>query len=168
MPIPTTKDFAAAAGVSLATVDRVLNGRRGVRQQTIDRVNAAIRDIGYVRDLAAANLARKREYVFVFVLPDRTDQFLSTIVRAVEETGAALSRERVLARVVRVRSDDPHAVVLALGSLSQEAVDGVAIMAPETPQSRELDSAHQGPRHCGRYLCFRSAQRAAGPVHRHR
>ena len=137
MPIPTTKDLAAAAGVSLATVDRVLNGRKGVRQQTIDRVNAAIRDIGYVRDLAAANLARKREYVFVFVLPDRTDQFLSTIVRAIEETGAALSRERVLARVVRVRSDDPHAVVLALGSLSQEAVDGVAIMAPETPQSRD-------------------------------
>ena len=137
MPKPTTKDLAAAAGVSLATVDRVLNGRSGVRQRTIDRVNQAIRDIGFVRDLAAANLARQREYVFAFVLPDRTDEFLATIVRTVEETGAALFRERVSARVVRVPSNDPHAVVQALSGLAAEAVDGVAIMAPETPQSRD-------------------------------
>ncbi len=137
MAIPTAKDLAAAAGVSLATVDRVLNGRSGVRRQTIERVNAAIREIGFVRDVAAANLARKREYVFAFVLPDRTDEFLSTIVQTVAETSAAFSRERVSARVIRTRTDDPHAVVQALETLAADGVDGVAIMAPETPQSRD-------------------------------
>ncbi len=49
----TVYDIAAAAGVSLATVDRVLNRRPGVRLVTREKVEAAIRDIGYVRDVAA-------------------------------------------------------------------------------------------------------------------
>ena len=51
---PTVHDIAAAAGVSLATVDRVLNQRPGVREVTRLRVEDAIRSIGYVRVVAAA------------------------------------------------------------------------------------------------------------------
>jgi len=47
MPRPTVNDIAEAAGVSLATVDRVLNARRGVREKTVSRVNAAIEKLGY-------------------------------------------------------------------------------------------------------------------------
>ena len=43
---PTTKDLAKAAGVSLATVDRVLNRRPGVRKETVDAVTAAGRLAG--------------------------------------------------------------------------------------------------------------------------
>ena len=57
---PTTKDLAKAAGVSLATVDRVLNGRSGVRKKTVDAVNCAIQEIGFERNQVAATLARKR------------------------------------------------------------------------------------------------------------
>ena len=64
---PTVNDIARVAGVSLATVDRVLNSRPGVREVTIERVNKAIRELGYVRDQAAANLARGRTYNFLFV-----------------------------------------------------------------------------------------------------
>jgi len=53
---PTVNDIARVAGVSLATVDRVLNGRSGVRSLTIAKVNKAIDELGYVRDTAAANL----------------------------------------------------------------------------------------------------------------
>ncbi|EFG2885986.1 LacI family transcriptional regulator, partial [Escherichia coli] len=38
---PTVHDVARAAGVSLATVDRVINGREGVREATVLRVEAA-------------------------------------------------------------------------------------------------------------------------------
>jgi LacI family transcriptional regulator len=49
----TVHDVARAAGVSLATVDRVLNGRPGVRAATAEKVEAAIAEIGFQRDLSA-------------------------------------------------------------------------------------------------------------------
>jgi len=54
---PTTIDIANAAGVSLATVDRVLNDRAGVSPKTQARVNDAIKKLGYVRDLSAMLIA---------------------------------------------------------------------------------------------------------------
>ena len=48
MPRPTVKDIAKTANVSLATVDRVLNERTGVRQFTIDKVLKVIDEIGLV------------------------------------------------------------------------------------------------------------------------
>ena len=65
----TINDIARVAKVSLATVDRVLNARPGVREKTVQKVHKAIADLGYVRDTAAANLARGRVYNFVFILP---------------------------------------------------------------------------------------------------
>ena len=53
---PTTKDLAKEAGVSRATIDRVLNGREGVKAKTVDKVNAAIKKLGFVRNISAANL----------------------------------------------------------------------------------------------------------------
>ena len=46
---PTTKDLAKAAGVSRATVDRVLNSREGVAKRTVERVNHAIEKLGFRR-----------------------------------------------------------------------------------------------------------------------
>ncbi|WP_367648140.1 LacI family DNA-binding transcriptional regulator [Ruegeria arenilitoris] len=42
-------DIARVAGASLATVDRVLNARPGVRGFTIEKVNKAIAELGYIR-----------------------------------------------------------------------------------------------------------------------
>ena len=47
---PTVHDVASEAGVSLATVDRVLNKRAGVKTTTVARVEAAIARLGFVRD----------------------------------------------------------------------------------------------------------------------
>jgi LacI family transcriptional regulator len=81
---PTVNDIAREAGVSLATVDRVLNARPGVREKTISAVNDAITRLGYVRNVAAANLARQRVYRFLFVLPDVQSQFILALRAAIE------------------------------------------------------------------------------------
>lgn len=134
---PTTKDLAKAAGVSLATVDRVLNQRAGVRAATADRVQKAIENIGFVRDLSAANLARGKEYRLLFMLPEHNDPFTDLIEAAVAEANAALVHERASAEIVRVAADDPYRLTEQLDRLCPDTIDGVAIMVPETPQVRD-------------------------------
>ena len=134
---PTTKDLAQAAGVSLATVDRVLNGRAGVRQPTVDVVNEAIERIGFVRNLSAANLARGRTYRFEYLLPRYGDQFLETVVAHIEEAREVFASESIDVRHRRVVSEEPHQVAQLLSAIDLEVLDGVALMAPESPQVRD-------------------------------
>lgn len=134
---PTTKDLAKAAGVSLATVDRVLNGRSGVREKTVRAVNEAIERIGFERNQVAATLARQRAYRFAFALPRFGDEFLEEIVERIREFDKAGRAEMVEADVIRIDDHDPHRAARTLSRLSAEDVDGIAIMAPETPQIRD-------------------------------
>ncbi len=138
---PTTKDLARAAGVSLATVDRVLNGRPGVRRATVDAVNDAIDQLGFVRNLSAANLARRRTYRLRFLLPVAGDEFLETLIAHVEEAREAFAAEFVDISWARVIGGDPHQTARLLSAISLDELDGVAIMAPESPQVRDA-TAH--------------------------
>lgn len=134
---PTTKDLAKAAGVSLATVDRVLNGRAGVREKTVEAVNEAIERIGFERNQVAATLARQRAYRFAFALPRSGDEFLEEIIDRIREFDRAGRAEMVEVDVLRLDDQDPHRAARTLSRLSPEDLDGVAIMAPETPQIRD-------------------------------
>jgi LacI family transcriptional regulator len=134
---PTTKDLAKHAGVSRATVDRVLNGREGVKQKTIIRVNKAIEQLGFVRNLSAANLAKNKSYRFTFVLPSSGDLFLREIVRHIQEADSILVDDMMSIRIEPLDENDPHGIAAYLSTLSTDTVDGVAIMAPETPQVRD-------------------------------
>ncbi len=137
MSRPTTKDLAKVAGVSLATIDRVLNSRPGVRQTTIDRVNHAIKEIKFVRDFSAANLARSKKYEMVFLLPDHDDEFICSIRKAITEANLSLAHERINVTATPAPTSDPHRLAEEIDKLSKLGVDGVAIMAPETPQVRD-------------------------------
>ncbi|MBS3786395.1 MAG: LacI family DNA-binding transcriptional regulator, partial [Gammaproteobacteria bacterium] len=134
---PTVHDIAKEAGVSLATVDRVLNDRPGVRQKTIDKVMAAAERLGYVRDTSAANLAKRRQYRFAFILPTGPSQFVEALESALREAATSHVAERMLINTIRVPQRDPHAIVRALQALDPERLDGVALMVPETPQVRD-------------------------------
>jgi len=84
----TIEDVAEEAGVSIATVDRVLNGRAAVRPQTADRVEKAIRRLNYQPDRLAARLARAREYRFCFILPEGANAFMMTLGDALFRRGS--------------------------------------------------------------------------------
>jgi LacI family transcriptional regulator len=75
---PTIYDVARVAGVSIASVSRVLNGRRNPRQETKDSVMQAVAELGFVPDGAARALsARLKEVVGVVVRrpsPSDTDE----------------------------------------------------------------------------------------------
>ncbi|MEM9320136.1 MAG: LacI family DNA-binding transcriptional regulator [Pseudomonadota bacterium] len=134
---PTVHDIAKVAGVSLATVDRVLNARPGVRERTVARVQEAVSQLGYVRDTNAANLARRRTYRFGIILPDGKGQFLRGLRAAIDEAAAGPLGERCYVRQTLVPSRDHTALVRALNALERASLDGVAIMANETPVVRD-------------------------------
>ncbi|WP_434612437.1 LacI family DNA-binding transcriptional regulator [Tabrizicola sp. M-4] len=137
MTRPTVIDIAREAGVSLATVDRVLNARPGVRAKTIDAVQDAIARLGYVRDMAAANLARSRSYRMVALLPDTDSQFVQTLADALTEAAALAAASRTELDLRRYPPEDMHILAERLAALSPEDVAGVALMAPETPVIRD-------------------------------
>src|SRR5262245_61617905 len=59
----TIFDVARVAGVSHATVSRVVNGRQNVRDETRERVEVAMRELGYVAHVSARALASGRTQV---------------------------------------------------------------------------------------------------------
>ena len=138
---PTVIDIAREAGVSLATVDRVLNERPGVREKTILAVSDAITKLGYVRDLAAANLARQRNYRMAFVLPDTKSQFVQTLRAELATAAVVAMAARTEIDVISFPAEDPHALAALLMDLPEKGISGVALMAPETPILRDAIKA---------------------------
>ena len=134
---PTINDIARVAGVSLATVDRVLNARSGVRTSTIEKVQNAIAELGYVRDTAAANLARRRRYRLAFILPDTRNEFVEAIEAALDEQAERSALDRTQIIIQKTPAFDGEAIVALLDDLEPSEVDGVAIFGPETPSVRD-------------------------------
>ncbi len=130
---PTVNDIARVAGVSLATVDRVINERSGVRTVTIERVNNAIRELGYIRDTAAANLARSRTYRFLFILPTGDNEFIASLEAQIAEFSKSSISDRTILSIVKIEAFDPNAELEVINSIDSNAVDGLAIFGPDTP-----------------------------------
>lgn len=130
---PTVNDVAKMAGVSLATVDRVLNERPGVRSVTIEKVLGAVTSLGYVRDAAAANLARKRFYRFMFILPETSNEFVQALERDIAWLATCNTHQRTSFSCLKVAPFDPQALVSALDDLDANDTDGVGVFGPDTP-----------------------------------
>jgi len=109
----TLKDIAREAGVSVATLDRVLHGRPGVREDTARRVREAIDRHGFRPFAAGAELAKGRSGKFAFVMPDGSNVFMSMILQHIAEMSGWLAARRAsVSRLprpastrMRVRSD---------------------------------------------------------------
>lgn len=120
------KDVAAAAGVSTATVSRVLSpGEVGapVREQTRVRVEKAIDELGYRPNDLARALLQQRTATIGLVLPDIANPYYPPLVRAVEDGAAQRGY-----RVVLCNTDRDQAKAAAyLDVLVKTRVDGIII-----------------------------------------
>src|SRR5881392_1529013 len=96
----TLRDIARSAGVSLATVDRVLHNRPGVRPDTARRVREAIERNAFQPHVAAAELARGRVRRFAFVMPFGANPFMQQILSHLGEMSAWLSARRLAVQTV--------------------------------------------------------------------
>lgn len=79
------RDVAAKAGVSTATVSHVLNGTRGSKLQTRQRVLAAIQELGYSQNQAGRDLARGRSSLLGLIISDIRNPFFPEVTAAFQE-----------------------------------------------------------------------------------
>jgi LacI family transcriptional regulator, galactose operon repressor len=131
--VVTLYDVARQAGVSIATVSRVLHGQESVRETTSARVRAAIEELGYVPDGAAQSLARNRKDVIGLVCVEHTGLnpnqydiesmsllFYDEVMRGAE----ALIRDRHWSLLITYLREDE-----LLAGYSQDELDGGALLA---------------------------------------
>ena len=133
----TVHDLARAAGVSLATVDRVLNRRPGVRPATISRVEAAIEALDFRRDVPASLLARARAINVVVLLPAGENSFMANLAAAIEEEGHRRAADRLQIAAQRVRAFDGPALAETIDTLSPDTCDCAIIVATDTAEVRD-------------------------------
>lgn len=138
---PTMNDVAALAGVSLSTVSRVVNGDGAVRAGSVERVQGAIRALGYRRDHAASTLRRSdRASASVgIVFEDVSNPFFSSIHRGVEE----VARARGVLTFVASSDEDPDRERELVHGLCARHVDGL-IIAPVAPNHAFLEAELEG------------------------
>jgi LacI family transcriptional regulator len=131
----TLKDIAREAGVSLATVDRVLHNRPGVRPDTVRRVRETIERNAFQPHVAAAELARGRARRFAFVMPSGSNLFMEQIQSYLGEMSAWLSARRLAVEMVTTDVFDGATLAASLERLVGD-YDGVAVVALDHPSVR--------------------------------
>ena len=138
---PTIKDVAEASGVSAATVDRVLNGRKSVRAMTAMRVFQAAKQIGY----HATPLLQQRvtedvpQLSFGLILPDIEEEFYQNFQSEAERAAADFSAAVVHLSVEYVSAANPQEVVKALETAGRrnQAIGLVSIDHPRITEQVE-------------------------------
>jgi LacI family transcriptional regulator len=143
---PTIYDVARAAGVSIASVSRVLNGQRNPRQETRERVLAAVAELGFVPDGAARALsARLKEVVGVIVrrpgpAADRDEDLFADEAESLQypdlinrgiETAAQRRGFDLLIRSVGITEHDPGGRTLALARKSDGLILHDRVLEPD-------------------------------------
>lgn len=101
----TAADVARRAGVSIATVSRVLNRSVSVTEEVSARVRAAVAELGYVPQAAARQLAQGRTSTLGLLLPEIGATFFSDMLCGIEQ---AASEARYDLLIAIQRPDDPR------------------------------------------------------------
>jgi LacI family transcriptional regulator len=135
--LPRITDIARSAGVSTATVDRVLNARGSVRPMTVERVLKAAAELGYIADMDRHPARGGKPMQLVFLLPAGNNRFLIMLGKLIANAQDQLTGFNVRLRVEQIKSFSPELLARRLLQVGREA-DGVAFFAIEHPSVREV------------------------------
>ncbi|GAA1997474.1 substrate-binding domain-containing protein [Microbacterium ulmi] len=127
-------DVANLAGVSTATVSRVLNGIP-VRGDSESRVRAAVAELGYSRDRTARSLRRRHSELLALVVPDISNPFFTGVARGVEDVASDAGYSVVIcntdelpakeSRYLQIAEDENVAGVIIAPASAEPALTGL-------------------------------------------
>jgi len=128
----TIQDVAKRAGVAAITVSRVINNSGYASEETRTRVEAAIKELGYVPNTLARGLRLKRTNTLALVMTDITNPFFTLIARGVEDTASAAGFTVIFCNTDESEAEEEKYTQI----LAQKQVDGVLLVpACSNPKS---------------------------------
>src|SRR3989304_9670876 len=122
--MPTVLDVAKRAGVAPITVSRVINNSGYISQPTRERVEAAVKELGYVPNTLARGLRSKRTNTLAFVVTDIMNPYFTLMARGVEDVAGNSDYTVVYCNTDESETkEEKYANILA-----QRQVDGVLLV----------------------------------------
>jgi len=131
----TIQDVARKAGVSISTVSRALNGRNDIAEETIEKVQSVVKELGYASSLAARGMRSHRTNLIGLILHDVASSYSQEIMRGVNRVIAKLDKDLIVYTSggldrENVAQHERYYVALLNGSIT----DGAIIVTPTATQ----------------------------------
>ncbi len=121
---PTILDVARLAGVSTATVSRVLSDYGSINEVTRSRVNAAVRELKYQKNRNASNLRKNKISKIGVVITDIQNPFFGTVVRGIEKVTVEWDYTIILGN----SDENPDQEKKLITMLLEEGVAGIILV----------------------------------------
>lgn len=123
------KDIAAAAGVSIGTVDRVLNNRGRVKKETAEKIMAIISEMGYKPNVYARSLSSKKTTRIAIVIPDSSDNnpYWKKPVFGIEKASEELAGFNIEIVYEYFDASNEKSFMDVLKRICEEKLDGIVL-----------------------------------------
>lgn len=123
--MPTIRDVAHHAGVSIATVSHVINDTRPVSDELRQRVQEAMIALGYQRNPMARALRSKQSLAIGVIVPDTTNPFFTEVARGIED----ISLQNEYSVITCDARGEPDREAMHTRNLQAKQVDGIIYVA---------------------------------------
>lgn len=120
----TIYDVAREAGVSMATVSRVVNGNKNVKENTRQKVLAVIERLDYRPNAVARGLASKKTTTVGVVIPDIANSYFAVLAKGIDDIANMYKYNIILAS----SDEDDDKEVHVVNTLFSKQVDGIIFM----------------------------------------
>ncbi|WP_143875728.1 LacI family DNA-binding transcriptional regulator, partial [Oenococcus oeni] len=131
----TIKDVAKAAGVSTATVSRVLSGKDFFySEKTEKKVKKAIRDLGYRKNTAAVELVTMKSKVIAVILPDTKTTFSNSIIEGIQNEAFKIDLSVI---ILYIGNNDREKQKRALTTVIERSVNGILLLSSQLEKENQ-------------------------------
>ncbi|MSV25563.1 LacI family transcriptional regulator [Selenomonas sp. WCA-380-WT-3B 3/] len=129
----TIVDVARQAGVSVATVSRVVNGNYPVKLETKERVQKVIQALRYVPNVQARELNTRQSSTLGVVVPGLHNMFFAEVIDGIEEA----VRQDGFSLLLNCAKNDPQQEMSGIQALVSRNVSGIILISPNMAGIRE-------------------------------
>ena len=137
----TIKDVARLAGVSTATVSRVINGASGVKQSTVDKVNKVIAETDYIPNATARNLKTDSTRIIGLIVSNISNNHFTSMSKVIDQ----VLREKGYSVIVCNTEDDPALELDCIRRLMSLQVAGIILNTTSQNDDSIAATSHNLP-----------------------